>query len=108
MTDAASQFKHPPREHFFPRFNKFLLVLIAAVLGSPFAFRSLPIVKEKADQDAAIIKAEAELGKAQMMKNRLEREVRQLQHDPEYLSIFARDLVNPGYMKPGDTIFRLP
>lgn len=107
MTDAASQFKHPPREHFFPRFNKVLLVLIAVVLGSPLAFRSLPIVKEKAGQDAAIAKADADLAVEQMMKTRLEREVRLLQHDSEYLSIFARDL-NPGYMAPGETVFQMP
>ena len=33
-------------------------------------------------------------------------EVALLQTNPDYLAIYVRDRVNPGYMKPGETIFR--
>jgi len=108
VTEAASQLKRSPREHFFPRVNKFLLVLIAIVLGVPLTFRSLPIVKEKAVNDAAIAKAESDLAVEQMKKKRLEGDVGMLQQDSEYMGIFARDLVNPGYMMSGETIFQMP
>ena len=88
--------------------NKVLLVLMAIGIGAPLTFRSLPIVKEKAGQDAAIAKADNDLATELMMKTRLERDVRLLQHDSEYLSVFARDLVNPGYMAVGETVFELP
>ena len=81
-----------------------MLVIIAA----PLTFRSLPVVKQKADQDAAIAAADTELGLELMERTRLERDVTLLQHDPEYLSILAHDLVNPGYMTPGVTIFQMP
>jgi hypothetical protein len=81
---------------------------MAIGIGAPLAFRSLPVVKEKTDQDAAIAQADAELAEGQMLKARLEGDVRLLQHDAEYLSIFAYDLANPGYMAPGVTIFQLP
>jgi cell division protein FtsB len=50
---------------------------------------------------------EARLDEARMINSRLTREVTLLRNDSEYLSLFARDAVNPGYMKPGETIFRL-
>jgi cell division protein FtsB len=49
---------------------------------------------------------EARLEDARMLNKRLAREVNLLQNDPEYLGMFARDRVNPGYMKEGETIFR--
>ena len=42
-----------------------------------------------------------------MIKDRLTREVTLLSNDGEYLGMFARDRVDGGYMKPGETIFRL-
>ena len=108
MTDAASQLRHAPREHFCSRINKLLLVLMVIGIAAPLTFRSLPVVKQKADQDAAIAVAETELALGNMERSRLERDVTLLQHDPEYLSILAHDLVNPGYMTPGVTIFQMP
>ena len=73
----------------------------------PLTYRSLPGVSEKASQDKMLAAAEAELEEARMINSRLAREVSLLRNDSEYLSLFARDAVNPGYMKPGETIFRL-
>ena len=42
-----------------------------------------------------------------MQHRRLTRDVSLLNTDPEYLSLFARDGLTPGYMKEGETIFRL-
>lgn len=80
---------------------------MAIGIGAPLAFRSLPVVKQKTDQDAEITKADTELAEVQMSKKRLESDVRLLQNDPEYLSILAYDLANPGYMVLGVTIFQL-
>ena len=106
MHDAASEFRPAPRERILARFNKILLVLIVAGVVVPLTYRSLPVVKEKAVQSAKLAELEARLDDARMLNKRLAREVNLLQHDPEYLGIFARDRVNPGYMKEGETIFR--
>ena len=42
-----------------------------------------------------------------MQHRRLTRDVSMLGTDRDYLSIFARDGLTPGYMKPGEIIFRL-
>jgi len=103
---AASEFKHAPRECFLSRLNKVLLVLIAVGVALPLSYRSLPVVKEKAVQDTRLVEMEGRLEDARMLNKRLAREVNLLQNDAEYLGIFARDRVNPGYMKEGETIFR--
>jgi cell division protein FtsB len=54
-----------------------------------------------------IATAESDLAEANMIKDRLTREVTLLMNDGEYLGLFARDKVGRGYMKPGETIFRL-
>jgi cell division protein FtsB len=105
---APSHFRHASAGSILPRLNKVLVALIVAVAVVPLTYRALPGVSEKMRQDAQIASAEAELADARMVNSRLTREVTLLRNDSEYLSIFARDAVNPGYMKPGETIFRLP
>ncbi|MEO6738749.1 MAG: septum formation initiator family protein [Chthoniobacteraceae bacterium] len=73
----------------------------------PLTYRALPGLSEKVSQDKMIAAAEAELAGANMIKDRLNREVTLLTNDGEYLGMFARDRVDRGYMKPGETIFRL-
>lgn len=107
MKDTSSHFRHSPPENFLSRLNKILVALIIAAAAIPLAYRSLPGVGEKAAQDKQIASVEAELDEARMVNSRLTREVTLLRNDSEYLSIFARDAVNPGYMKPGETIFRI-
>ena len=107
MKAAPSHFQHTPPAGFLPRLNKVLVALIVAAAVVPLTYRALPGVSEKASQDKMLVATEAELADARMINSRLTREVALLRNDSEYLSIFARDAVNPGYMKPGETIFRL-
>ena len=107
MKDAPSHFRPAPPARFLSRLNKVLLALIVATAVIPLTLRALPGRSEKVAQDKMIAAAEAELEEARMINSRLAREVSLLRNDSEYLSLFARDAVNPGYMKPGETIFRL-
>jgi cell division protein FtsB len=108
VIDAASEFKHAPRERHLSRLNKVLVVLIAAGVTVPVAYRSLPVVREKTVQENALAAAEANLEETRMLYKRLAREVDLLQNDPEFIGMFARDRVSPGYMAAGETIFRFP
>jgi cell division protein FtsB len=67
----------------------------------------MPGVTEKARQDQLLTEMESQLDEARMVNKRLSGEVTMLRNDPEFLGLFARDSVDPGYMKPGETIFRL-
>lgn len=107
MKDTPSHFRPSPPENFLFRLNRILVVLIVAAAAIPLVYRSLPGVSEKIAQDRQIAAVEAELDDARMINSRLTREVTLLRNDSEYLSVFARDAVNPGYMKPGETIFRI-
>ena len=107
MKAAASDFHHSPPERFLSRLNKVLLVLIVAVALVPLSYRVMPGVSEKVRQDEMLSAAEAQLEEARMVNNRLAREVTLLRNDSDYLGLHARDKINPGYMKPGETIFRL-
>jgi len=107
VKDSSSHFQHAPPERFLSRLNKVLVALIVAAAVIPLTYRVLPGVSEKARQDEMLTALETQLEEARMINSRLSREVTLLRNDSEYLSLFARDAVNPGYMKPGETIFRL-
>ena len=107
MKDVASELSRRPRISIWSRFNFFLGLVLAAGLVIVVTYRSLPWVKEKAAQDAHAADLQNQLEDAVMMNQRLSREVIRLQNDPEYLAVFARDRLVPGYMKPGETIFRI-
>ena len=107
MKDAASHSRSSSTAGFLPRLNKVLLILIVGTAVIPLTYRALPGLGEKVTQDKMIADAESELAEANMIKDRLNREVTLLQNDPEYLGMFARDRVDRGFMKTGETIFRL-
>ena len=107
MKDAASHSRTNRPQGFLPRLNKVLLALIVGTAVIPLTYRALPGLGEKVSQDRMIAAADAELADANMIKDRLTREVTLLTNDGEYLGMFARDRVDRGYMKPGETIFRL-
>ena len=107
MKDEASHTRSAQPGRILTRLNKILLALIVATAVVPLTYRALPGLSEKASQDKMIAAAEAELAEANMIKDRLTREVTLLTNDGEYLGLFARDKVDRGYMKTGETIFRL-
>ena len=107
MGDASSEFGYSSRDRIWAKLNKCLGVFIAVGIVLPLAYRSLPVVKEKSAQDARVAELEARLETALMQHRRLTRDVSMLGTDRDYLSIFARDGLTPGYMKPGEIIFRL-
>jgi len=99
--------KHQPHERFLSRLNKILIVLTIGATAIPLSNRVMPGIREKAVQDEALADVESQLEEARMLERRLTTEVNMLRNDPEYLGLFARDGVDPGYMNPGETIFRL-
>ena len=89
MKDAASHFRPAPPARFLSRLNKILLALIVATAVIPLTLRALPGRSEKVAQDKMIAAAEAELAEANMVKDRLTREVTLLTNDGDYLGLFA-------------------
>ena len=107
MADASSEFGYSSRERIWSKLNKCLGVLIALGIVVPLAYRSLPVVKEKAAQDMRLAELEAKIGVARMQYRRVAREVEMLENNGEYLENFMRDGLPPGFMREGETIFRL-
>jgi cell division protein FtsB len=105
--DASSEFGYSSRDRIWSKLNKTLGVFIAVGIVLPLGYRSLPVVREKAAQDTKIAELEAQLETSLMQHRRLSRDVSLLKTDPEYLAIYARDSLAPGYMKEGETIFRI-
>ena len=107
MSDASSEIHFSARDRIWSKLNKCLGVLIAVGIALPLAYRSLPVVKEKAAQDATLAALETNLDAARMQNRRLHRDVEMLKTDGEYLAMYARDRLTPGYMKDGELIFRI-
>ena len=107
MKDLSSELNYRPRTSVWSRLNICLGAFIAVVVALILAYQSLPFVKEKATQDMRIAELEKSLDVARMQNKRLALETRLLQTDPDYLSIYARDRLMPGYMREGETIFRI-
>jgi cell division protein FtsB len=98
---------HKSRTCIWSRLNIFLSVLIAAGICILVLYRNLPWIKDREMQDARVSELEGQIDSARMLNKRLTREVTLLQTNPEYLAIYARDRLSPGYMKQGETIFRI-
>lgn len=106
MKDVSSELAQPHRDQrIWSRLNRALCIFIAIGVLIPLLYQSLPVVKEKALQDAKIAKMEVELEQARQINARRAREVHLIQNDPEYAGIVARDLLD--LMKDGETIFRM-
>lgn len=108
MNGDLSEFKKRPREWNWTSLNLCLTVLIAVGIALPLTYRSLGVVKEREAQEKTIAELEGKIDRARVQFRRLSREVQLAATDSEYLGTFARDHVTPGYMKPGEIIFRLP
>ena len=106
--DASSEFGFKKRGGTWSKINQGLCFLIVFIVVVPFAYNSIPAVKEKEAQDSRATQMEEAIDRARMQHALLTCEVRLLErNDPEYLGLFIRDSLNPGYMKPGETIFRM-
>ncbi len=107
MNDVASEHNYRPRPNVWSRLNVCLGVFIAVVVALTLTYQALPFVKEKATQDTKIAELGTNLDAARMFNKRLALEVRLLQTDPDFLAVYARDRLTPGYMREGETIFRI-
>jgi cell division protein FtsB len=107
VKELVSELTRHSRTSIWSRFNVFLGVALAAGLVVVIAYQNLPWVKEKEAQDARVAQLEDAVAKGNMMNRRLNGEIVRLQNDPEYLGVFARDRLVPGFMKSGERIFRV-
>jgi hypothetical protein len=107
VAQASSEFGYSSRERIWSKLNKCLGVLIALGIVIPLAYRSLPVVKEKAAQDKRLAELETKIEGARMQHRRLVREVEMLQAPGGLLELYVRDRLDPGFMKPGETIMRM-
>ena len=106
--DASSEFGYKKRSSIWSKINQWLCLIIVVIVGVPLVYSRIPVVKVKEAQDAKAAELEGKIDKARMQHDRLTCEVRLLErNDPEYLSLFIRDTLSPGYMKNGETIFRI-
>jgi cell division protein FtsB len=107
VNDVSSEHSYRPRTTVWSRLNICLGVFIAFVVALTLGYQVLPFVKEKATQDTKIAELGKNLDAARMYNKRLALEVRLLQTDPDFLAVYARDRLTPGYMREGETIFRI-
>lgn len=103
MSDSAHTSRSSPGIwHSLNRFVGTLIVVCAAV---PIGYSFLPEVSKRKEQDARIADLRAEIDKQRMILARHQREENLLKHDPEYVSLIARDRLD--LMREGETIYRI-
>jgi len=103
---ALGHFQNPaPSGGIWHSLNRFLIVLIVLVLAMIAAYRFLPEISKRRDQQSQVerLKLEVETERQMLMRNLREEE--SLKHDPEYVALKAREKLD--LMKPGETIYRL-
>ncbi len=106
MSAAVSHFQNPsPSGGIWHSLNRLLFVLIVLTLAMIAAYRFLPEVSKRRDQQTHVerLKAEVERERQLFMRNTRIEEL--LKHDPEYVALVARDRLD--LMKQGETIYRL-
>lgn len=82
------------------RLALYVLVIVACVLTHLFA---LPEYKSLEEKEVALAEVELERDIAMLKKDRVLREARALQEDPEYMELKSRDVLD--YYLPGEIIF---
>jgi len=85
--------------------NRLLGVLIVLILGAISAYRFVPEVSKRRDQQTRVEQLKAEVEKERQLLVRNTRIEELLKHDPEYVALVARDRLD--LMKEGETIYRL-
>ena len=106
MSAALGHFQHTSHLggvwHYL---NRLLGVLIVLTIGAIAAYRFLPEVSKRRDQQTRVEQLKAEVEKERQMLVRNTRIEELLKHDPEYVALVARDRLD--LMKEGETIYRL-
>ncbi len=107
MSAAQGHFQNPtPSGGIWHSLNRFLIVLILLVLAMIAAYRFLPEISKRRDQQTHVDRLKAEVERERQVLTRNLRLEELLKHDPEYVATVARDKLD--LMKPGEFIYRLP
>ncbi len=85
--------------------NRFLFTLIVLTFLTTVAYRMLPEISKRKEQQDRIGELTAQVEKEKEILTRNLREENLLKHDPEYVGLIARDRLD--LMKEGETIYRL-
>ena len=106
MSAAQGHFQStPPSGGIWHSLNRLLFVLIVLVVAMIAAYRFLPEVSKRRDQQTRVDQLKAEVERERQMLVRNLRVEELLKHDPEYVGLVARDRLD--LMKDGETIYRL-
>ena len=106
MSAAQGHFQStPPSGGIWHSLNRLLFVLIVLVVAMIAAYRFLPEVSKRRDQQTRVDQLKAEVERERQMLVRNLRGEELLKHDPEYVGLVARDRLD--LMKEGETIYRL-
>jgi len=106
VSAAPGQFLNPaPTGGIWHSLNRLLFVLIVLTVAMICAYRFLPEVSKRRDQQTRVdlLKADVERERQLFVRNTRIEEL--LKHDPEYVALVARDRLD--LMKEGETIYRL-
>jgi cell division protein FtsB len=104
---ALGHFQNPaPSGGIWHSLNRFLIVLIVLVLAMIAAYRFLPEISKRRDQQTHVERLKTEVERERQLLTRNMRIEESLKHDPEYVATVARDKLD--LMKPGEVIYRLP
>ncbi len=106
MSAAHSDFQNSsPVGGIWHSLNRFVFTLIVLTLLATMAYRMLPEIRKRKDQQARVDELIAMVEKEKAVLTRNQREENLLKHDPEYVGLIARDRLD--LMGDGETIYRL-
>jgi cell division protein FtsB len=95
----------PPTRGIWHSLNRLLVTLIALTVLAVVAYRSLPEITKRRDQQLRVEQLKAEVERERQMLLRNTRIEELLKHDPEYVALIARDRLD--LMKENETIYRV-
>jgi cell division protein FtsB len=105
VTNLPGDSQTHSREGIWHSLNRFLLTLIVLSAIIPIGYAFLPEVKKRKEAEARNEELRLDIEDTRMQLAHFELEEKLLKTDPEYVGIFARDLL--GLMDKGETIYRL-
>ncbi len=95
----------PPTRGIWHSLNRLLVTHIALTVLAVVAYRSLPEITKRRDQQLRVEQLKAEVERERQMLLRNTRIEELLKHDPEYVALIARDRLD--LMKENETIYRV-